>query len=137
MDYLATYLNKIREKNIAQADSIKNTAETIGEKYLSKFDFCSHKMGLLFGNVQSGKTGQVFGVMCKAVKYGFQFFILLTTDNVALQQQTYERTQRDLEEANDFTVCSENENGLINLKILMILKVIPFLLLMMKQILLL
>lgn len=109
MDYLATYLNKIREKNIAQADSIKNTAKTIGEKYLSQFDFCSHKMGLLFGNVQSGKTGQVFGVMCKAVKYGFQFFILLTTDNVALQQQTYERTQRDLEEANDFTVCSEND----------------------------
>lgn len=109
MDYLVTYLNKIREKNIAQADSIKNTAEIIGDKYLSKFDFCSHKMGLLFGNVQSGKTGQVFGVMCKAVKCGFQFFILLTTDNVALQQQTYERTQRDLEKTNGFIVCSEND----------------------------
>ena len=88
MNYLATYLDTIRKKNRAQADSIKNTAETIGDKYLSQFDFCSNKMGLLFGNVQSGKTGQVFGVMCKAVELGFQFFILLTTDNVALQQQT-------------------------------------------------
>ena len=109
MDYLTTYLNKIREKNTAQADSIEKTATTIGDEYLSQFDFCSHKMGLLFGNVQSGKTGQVFGVMCKAVELGFQFFILLTTDNVALQRQTYKRIQKDLEQANDFVVCSEND----------------------------
>lgn len=109
MNYLATYLDTIRKKNRAQADSIKNTAETIGDKYLSQFDFCSNKMGLLFGNVQSGKTGQVFGVMCKAVELGFQFFILLTTDNVALQQQTYERTKKDLEKLNGFVVCSEND----------------------------
>lgn len=108
-DYFATYLNKIGKKNTAQADSIKNTAETIGEKFLSKFNFCSHEMGLLVGNVQSGKTGQVFGVMCKAVELGFQYFIVLTTDNVALQQQTYERTHRDLEKGNGFVVCSEND----------------------------
>ena len=109
MEYLNTYLDNIKTKNLAQANSIKNTAETIGKEYLSKFDFCSHKMGLLFGNVQSGKTGQVFGVVCKAVELGFQFFILLTTDNVALQKQTYERTERDLEQQNGFVVCSEED----------------------------
>lgn len=109
MSYLETYLQNIRKKNPAFAKSIKKTAEDISDKYLSSFDFNSHRMGLLFGNVQSGKTGHVFGVMCKAVELGFQFFIMLTTDNIALQEQTYDRAKRDLEDKNDFIVCSEGD----------------------------
>ena len=61
---------------------------------------------MLFGNVQSGKTGQMFGIMCKAADLGFPAFVLLTTDNVVLQQQTLDRVASDLE---GFCICGEND----------------------------
>lgn len=109
MNYLQTYLNYINAKNPAFAKSIKKTASEIGTKYLENFDFNSHQMGLLFGNVQSGKTGHVFGIMSKAVELGFQFFLMLTTDITDLQKQTFERAKRDLEDNNDFIVCGEKD----------------------------
>ena len=82
------------------------TAEDIGNLYIKNFSFTSHEIGLLFGNVQSGKTGQMFGVMCKATDLGFPVFVLLTTDNVVLQQQTLDRVKADL---NGFCICGEND----------------------------
>lgn len=67
MQYLQTYLKKIANNgNIALAESISKTSEDIGNKYIKNFSFSEHKIGLLFGNIQSGKTGQMFGIMCKA-----------------------------------------------------------------------
>lgn len=107
MQYLKTYLQKISDRgNIKLAESICKTAEDIGDKYIKTFSFSSHEIGLLFGNVQSGKTGQMFGIMCKAADLGFPAFVLLTTDNVVLQQQTLERVKSDLE---GFCVCGEND----------------------------
>lgn len=107
MQYLDTYLQKIIDRgNIELADSIKVTAENVGNQYLSSFSFMSHEIGLLFGNVQSGKTGQMFGIMCKATDLGFPVFLLLTTDNVVLQQQTLERAEADLD---GFCICGEND----------------------------
>lgn len=107
MQYLKTYLDKIRERgNINLADSIQCTADEIGKKNIESFSFISHEIGLLFGNVQSGKTGQMFGIMCKATDLGFPAFVLLTTDNVVLQQQTLDRVKADLE---GFCICGEND----------------------------
>ena len=87
MQYLKSYLNRITERgNAGLAESISATAEEVGGKYLKNFSFTSHEIGLLFGNVQSGKTGQMFGIICKATDLGFPVFVLLTTDNVVLQQ---------------------------------------------------
>ena len=109
-DYLNNYLDRIKsEGNVELANSIQNTSESFDEKYLSHFSFSSHEVGLLFGNVQSGKTGQMFGIMCQAAKEGFFAFVLLTTDNKILQQQTLNRTKRDLP---DFLVCDETDSGL-------------------------
>ncbi|MBT8800931.1 hypothetical protein BTI05_08885, partial [Lactobacillus delbrueckii subsp. bulgaricus] len=106
MGYLDNYIDKIRnEGKNGFADSIEKTAKQIGEKRLSQFDYASHQMGLLFGNIQSGKTGQVFGVMCEAVDLGFPFFMFLTTDSTTLQEQTYDRAKNYL---TDFVVCNEN-----------------------------
>ena len=67
MQYLKTYLKKIVSRGNAKlAESIEKTAEDIGKKYIKTFSFSSHEIGLLLGNVQSGKTGQMFGIMCKA-----------------------------------------------------------------------
>lgn len=107
MRYLKTYLDTITARgNTKLAESISKTAEDVGERYIKKFSFVSHEIGLLFGNVQSGKTGQMFGIMCKAADLGFPVFVLLTTDNVVLQQQTLDRVRDDL---TGFCVCGEND----------------------------
>lgn len=110
MKYLETYLNKIIARGNAQlAESISKTAEDIGNAHIRNFSFVSHEIGLLFGNVQSGKTGQMFGILCKAADLGFPAFVLLTTDNVVLQQQTLDRVKSDLD---GFCICGENDSGL-------------------------
>ncbi|WP_231038369.1 Z1 domain-containing protein [Pectinatus frisingensis] len=110
IQYLETYLATIKDRgNEALAQSIAVTAEEIGKEYLESFDFVSNQIGLLFGNVQSGKTAQMFGIISKAADLGFPVFMLLTTDNVLLQQQTLERVQDDLK---DFCVCGENDTAL-------------------------
>lgn len=110
MQYLKTYLKKITDRgNEKLAESIEKTAEEVGNNYIKTFSFLSHEIGLLFGNVQSGKTGQMFGIMCKAADLGFPVFVLLTTDNVVLQQQTLERVKTDLDY---FCVCGETDVAL-------------------------
>lgn len=110
MQYLRTYLDKITERGNAKlAESISRTADEVGSKYIQTFSWMSHEIGLLFGNVQSGKTGQMFGIICKAADIGFPAFVLLTTDNVVLQQQTLERVRSDLD---GFCICGENDSGI-------------------------
>lgn len=110
MKYLKQYLRTISDRgNIKLAESISQTAEDIGNRYMKTFSFSSHEIGLLFGNVQSGKTGQMFGIMCKAADLGFPVFVLLTTDNVVLQQQTLVRVKADL---SGFCICGETDGGL-------------------------
>ena len=108
MKHLDKYLNSIRERgNPELAASIQKTADEVGEKYIETFDFLSHEIGLLFGNVQSGKTGQMFGIICKAADLGFPAFLILTTDNNVLQEQTFDRVKSDLD---DFLVLGENDS---------------------------
>ena len=110
MKYLETYLDTIRNRgNNELADSIKKTAEDVGNSHIKNFSYVSHEIGLLFGNVQSGKTGQMFGIMCKAADLGFSAFLLLTTDTNILQEQTLERVKNDLD---GFCICGENDSGL-------------------------
>ncbi len=126
MQYLKTYLKKISDRgNPKLAESILKTADDVGDRYIKKFSFADHEIGLLFGNVQSGKTGQMFGIMCKAADLGFPVFVLLTTDNVVLQQQTLDRVKSDLE---GFCICGENdarlftENSLIQPAVIVLKK---------------
>ena len=99
MQYLNTYLNTIRNRgNHSLADSIQITADEVGKKYIETFSFLDHETGLLFGNVQSGKTGQMFGILCKAADLGFPVFLILTTDNIVLQEQTLSRVKEDLKD---------------------------------------
>lgn len=107
MQYLQTYLNKIINRgNPKLAESIKETAQEVGDKYLRSYSFTGQTIGLLLGNIQSGKTGQVFGIICQAADLGFPIFVLLTTDNVVLQRQTLDRVKSDLD---DFCICGEND----------------------------
>lgn len=107
MSYLQSYLERIRSRgNPALADAINKTVTDVVPQYISNFSFTDHVVSLLVGDVQSGKTSHMFGLMCAAADESFMNFVLLTTDNVLLQQQTYQRAQRDL---CDFCVCDEND----------------------------
>lgn len=107
MGFLSNYLELIRERgNIQLADSIEKTASDIKKKAIDDFSYREHIVGLLIGDVQSGKTSQMFGIMCMAADAGFANFLLLTTDNIILQQQTFERARNDLR---DFLICDESD----------------------------
>lgn len=107
MLYLDSYLNKLKSSGKEQlANSVLKTVNGIITPYVRNFSYKSHELGLLLGNIQSGKTSHMFGIISAAADEGFNIFILLTTDNILLQQQTYDRAIKDLA---DFCICDEND----------------------------
>lgn len=107
--YLKKYLEELEQcGKTDMANSIKTTAIEFTKENLDTFSFVDHNVGLLFGNVQAGKTAQMFGILCAAADASFPIFILLTTDNVALQKQTYDRVVQDLS-CCGFCICGESD----------------------------
>jgi len=96
MSYLSDYVNKIKESNPDLAESLMASGKDFSSKFLDSFSFNEHSSGLLFGHVQSGKTGQMLAVAAAAADKGFKFFVLVTTDNVLLHKQTLERAKKSL-----------------------------------------
>ncbi|TAK04217.1 restriction endonuclease [Patescibacteria group bacterium] len=92
--YLDNYLKRVGEaKGPRLVDALKKSAEEFAEKHIETFDYNSHISGLLYGHVQSGKTGQMLAIAAAAADKGFKFFVLVTTDNVLLHKQTLERAK--------------------------------------------
>lgn len=105
--YLNTYLEHLKtEGNPALAEAVQNTVGSIVPAYIKTFDYKTHVVSLLAGNVQSGKTSHLFGLISAAADEGFKLFLLLTTDNTLLQQQTLFRVRKDLSR---FCVCGESD----------------------------
>ncbi|CZI16486.1 Z1 domain-containing protein [Legionella pneumophila serogroup 1] len=93
--------------NSLVAKSIDQTIQKIIPEHIERFDFRSHRSGLLLGNVQSGKTGHMLGILAAAADYDFEVFIVLTTDSISLQKQTLERALGLLD---TFCVCDEQDD---------------------------
>jgi len=51
--------------------------------------------GMVHGQVQSGKTANYTGVICKAVDAGYRVIIVLTSQHESLRHQTQERLDRE------------------------------------------
>lgn len=109
MSYLKRYTNSLNNPSLAA--SILKTSREVVNNVENLFDFSSQLTGLLLGHVQSGKTGQMLGVISNLADKGYRVFILLTTDNINLQRQTYNRVKSAL---TSFTVLSENDVILFN-----------------------
>ena len=105
MTNLNDYLNTIKFNDTKQ--TILSVTSNLFEQQLTSFDYQSQLNGLLLGDVQSGKTGQMFGIIAAAVDKRFELFLVLTTDNTRLQQQTFKRA---LESFPRFCVCGESDN---------------------------
>lgn len=105
--HFENYLQRVKEENSEElADSINNTTNSIIKPHIINFTYTEHITGLLLGNVQSGKTSQVFGIISAAADEGFKIFLLLTTDNIYLQQQTFSRALKFLD---TFSICGEDD----------------------------
>ena len=102
---LRTYLNQLTPSELA--DSVENTVNGFMEK-LSQTKTKIAQNVLLLGNVQSGKTAQVLGVLSALADDGdHKVFLYLTTDSVDLQEQTVKRAEANLK---NFIVLSENDD---------------------------
>ncbi len=104
--HLENYLQLLEQHAPGTAPSVRSTVDIVVPKHIRHFDCRDHITGLLLGNVQSGKTSQMFGIISAAADEGFGIFILLTTDNIALQEQTYKRA---LQLLGNFNVCGETD----------------------------
>ena len=107
MSYRDSYLNTLSSFELRE--SFLNTSNELVDNISTKFDFCEQINCLLLGNVQSGKTGQMLGAISLMADKGYRLFLLLTTDNIDLQRQTYNRVKASL---GDFNVISEKEEVL-------------------------
>lgn len=103
MSFLESYTSAIDSASLR--NSILKTSADVLSNVQTYFKF-NYTTGLLLGQVQSGKTGQMLGVISKLADNGYRFFILLTTDNVDLQRQTYNRAHASLKL---FDVISEKD----------------------------
>lgn len=103
MSYLEKYIQGLSNQGLKQ--TVRETVANVQPK-IEAGSVHKKAIGMLLGNVQSGKTGQMFGIIASSADIGYKVFLLLTTDNVALQQQTYERALSSFE---DFNVCTETD----------------------------
>jgi len=107
------YKQKLVEKEFTPLSV--NNIEIASKKVVSQLDSSTDQMhpvrGMVVGNVQSGKTANMAGVISLAEDYGYNFFIVLsgTIDN--LRKQTEERLIGDLDNTN----CNFNLIPLRNL----------------------
>lgn len=101
-----SYIGMIRDVAPGLVSAVKTTVDALLPKYIKTFSFRDRITGLLLGNVQSGKTSHVFGIISAAADEGFQLFVFLTTDNVYLHEQTFKRALSVLD---TFTICGEDD----------------------------
>lgn len=103
--HLTSFLGRLQSETPEAVELAKETAKKANQ-HLKSYRYDTNEVGLLLGNVQSGKTSQLFSVIADAADKGFKIFVLLTSDNVTLQEQTFTRALRLLD---TFNVCGEND----------------------------
>ena len=104
--YLDSYLSSINNAELVQ--TIKEISASFLQKINTNFDINKQLNALLLGNVQSGKTAQMLGIISRMADEGYKLFLLLTTDNVDLHRQTYNRVKESLP---NFNVLNEKEDS--------------------------
>ena len=107
--YLSKYTASINDMELVH--TISSTSNEFLRKINENLNMRMQLNALLLGNVQSGKTGQMLGIMSAMADEGYRIFLLLTTDNVDLQRQTYNRVRENL---TDFNVLTEKDDLLLN-----------------------
>lgn len=95
----AKYWNRYRQYLISNkkfTNRVVNTMDDILDKITDLLgdptrDVSYARRGLIIGDVQSGKTANYIGLMCKAADVGYKVIVLLTGTTENLRQQTQKR----------------------------------------------
>lgn len=92
------FYNLLKKEGISteDADSIRHNSDKLLSEVKISFSGNGEKHGLLFGQVQSGKTNNIIMSIANAIDDGFKLFIVLTSDNTWLYGQTLSRIQSGL-----------------------------------------
>ena len=72
-----------------------------------------NRRGLIIGDVQSGKTSNYTGLICKAVDAGYKVIVLLTGTIEKLRQQTQQRIDEGFVGSDSSAMMKQREDGLI------------------------
>lgn len=98
------------EKDDPRPLAFRNTADKFVKKVISNFDHNSRVNGLLFGQVQSGKTTHTFSVIAATADAdpGFNIVVYLTSNSTQLHQQTLGDALEKL--SNTFEVCGPDDD---------------------------
>ncbi len=97
-----TNLDELRRYFIGQKGYTESDFERVVEDATRIYGYClqpgtnGRANGLLYGHVQSGKTGVIITTIALAMDNGYNNFIILTTDLNDLYAQTLERVQEAL-----------------------------------------
>lgn len=76
-------------------------------------DVSYNRRGLIIGDVQSGKTANYTGLICKAADSGYKVIVLLTGTIEKLRQQTQQRIDEGFVGADSNAMMKQKEDGLI------------------------
>lgn len=76
-------------------------------------DVMYNRRGLIIGDVQSGKTSNYTGLICKAVDSGYKVIVLLTGTIEKLRQQTQQRIDEGFVGSDSNAMMKQREEGLI------------------------
>ena len=93
-EYLATGDSDLKVKPLPDAviRGIDRTSEAILRNLENPHrEGCWDRRGMLVGNVQSGKTGNYLGLVCKAIDAGYKLIVIMAGLNNDLRSQTQER----------------------------------------------
>lgn len=71
------------------------------------------RRGLIIGDVQSGKTANYTGLICKAVDAGYKVVVLLTGTIEKLRQQTQQRIDEGFVGRDSDAMMKQKDNGVI------------------------
>ena len=106
---LEAYVRELHGLPANSRESLRAASLDFVEKHIASFSHMDREKGLLFGEVQSGKTAHMFGIIAATADAdpGFKTFVLLTTNNRNLQQQTIRRAFRQLP---TFNICDETDD---------------------------
>ena len=108
MNYFNQYMLQFEQDKDFQGSILKTRDDFLEKSNGVHKDYINY---LLLGNVQSGKTAHVLGIISQLADQDIKLFFYLTTDSVDLQTQTKSRIEENLL---GFTVLDENDHHLFD-----------------------
>lgn len=93
--HFEAYARKLQPDDLVV--QVTATKDKFNQRILEPYDYASDHQVLLYGDVQSGKTSHMLGVVAHCLDEGFRTVVVLTSPNVRLVSQTYERIAASLD----------------------------------------